>query len=136
MTFSSPYGESSLTLASGPPGLFYDFKQFLFKYGHYLEEVSYYREIGLAHDGGVGVGVDGYDELGGAHAGEMLGGAGDAAGYVKHGGDDLAGLAHLVGVLYPAFVHGHAGSAHGAAKGFGQVLYDLEAGGAAGAAAA
>ena len=46
------------------------------------------------------------------------------AGDVEVGGDHLSGLADLVGMGPPAFVHGRSGGAYGAAQGLGQRFQD------------
>ena len=54
--------------------------------------------------------------LGILHAGKVLDGAGDADGDVDFGGDDLAGLAHLVVVGHIARVHRRAARPHARAQ--------------------
>ena len=79
-------------------------------------------EVGDAEDGGVGVLVDGHDDAGVLHSHEVLRGAGDAAGDVHVGLDDLAGLAHLVGVGHPTGVDDGPGGACRPAQEPGELL--------------
>jgi hypothetical protein len=65
---------------------------------------------------GVGVFVDGDDQLRVSHTNEVLDRARDAAGDVQVGGDDFACLTDLVGVGDVSAVHCRAGSADCAAK--------------------
>src|ERR1043165_731529 len=60
------------------------------------EEVADDAVIRDLEDRSLGIGVDRDDALGGAHSGEMLDRARDAAGDVERRRDDLAGLADLV----------------------------------------
>ena len=69
--------------------------------------------------------VDGDDDLGILHAGEMLDGAGYAAGDVEVRRDDLAGLADLPVVRRIAGIDGGAAGAHGRAELVGDRQDDL-----------
>ena len=81
---------------------------------------------GNAEDGRIGVLVDRDDDVGRLHAGQVLDGAGDAARDVELGADGLAGLADLVRVGDPAFVHGAPRRSNSAAEGLGQFLEQRE----------
>src|SRR5690606_4963063 len=69
--------------------------QRLLQFGQDGEEVADEAVIGDLEDRGFLVLVDGDDDLGILHAGQMLDRAGDADGDVEFGRDDLAGLADL-----------------------------------------
>ena len=100
-------------------------------------QVADNAQVGHAEDGSLGVLVDADDEVGGAHAGQVLDSAGDAAGNIQLGADGLAGLANLMGVGDPASVNGSTGGADNAAQSISQRLDGgLEALGAAQATAA
>ena len=90
--------------------------------GDDLGEVADHRVVGVREDRRLGVGVDREDLLRALAAGDVLGGAADAAGDVEVGRDLRAGLAHLVGVRAPAG-HGHdARAADGRVQQPGQLL--------------
>jgi len=74
--------------------------------GNGLEEVSNETDVGDLEDGGVGVLVDGNNELGLLHTGKVLDGTRDTNGDVELGGDNLSGLADLERVVGVAGVDG------------------------------
>jgi len=86
-----------------------------------FEDVADDAVGGDLEDRGFGVFVDGDDDLGRRHAGEVLDRAGDAAGDVEARRDDLAGLADLVRVADPPRVDDRARRADGAAERLGEV---------------
>ena len=69
---------------------------------HDLGQVADHGVVGAGEDRRLGVGVDREDLLRALAAGDVLGGAADAAGDVEVGRDLRAGLADLVGVRAPA----------------------------------
>ena len=75
-----------------------------------LEDIGHHENVGHLADGGVLVLVDGQDEVGLFHAGQVLDGAGDAAGDIELGRNGLAGGADLVvvGQTSPGAAEGSA----------------------------
>eukprot|EP01022_Parablepharisma_sp_SALTPOND_P004193 TRINITY_DN118_c0_g1_i10.p1 TRINITY_DN118_c0_g1~~TRINITY_DN118_c0_g1_i10.p1 ORF type:complete len:1227 (-),score=392.65 TRINITY_DN118_c0_g1_i10:741-4421(-) len=94
---------------------------------HDLEEIADDAVVSHREDGRFFILVDGHDDLGVLHAGQVLDRAGDTDGDIQLGGDDLAGLANLPVVGHIARIHGGAGGAHGGVQLVGQRLQDLEA---------
>src|SRR4051794_31094631 len=76
-----------------------DYRPFCNQCGDDFEKVPDNTVIGNAENRGVGVLVDGDDDPGTAHAGQMLDGAADAAGDVEVWGDSFAGLPDLKGIV-------------------------------------
>ena len=98
------------------------------------EQVADDAVVGDLEDGGLGVLVDRDDGLGGLHAGPVLDRAGDPDRHIELRGDGLAGLPDLELVRVPARVGDRAGRTDGRAERVRQLLDDLEARFAAGAA--
>ena len=107
---------------------------FLVDGGDDLVHVADHGVRRLGHHRGVGVGVDGEDDLGAGASGPVLDRAGDAAGDVDLGGDPAAGLADLLVVRAPAEAGDHAGHAERPVEQLGQLDDVVEAVRAAGAA--
>src|SRR5690349_12344211 len=98
---------------------------------HDFEEVSHDPVVRHLEDRRVLVLVDRDDDLGRAHAGEMLNRAGDAHRDVERRAYRLAGLSHLVRMWTPSRVDHGARRPHGGppAERRRQLLQDLEVGG-------
>src|ERR1700729_2919240 len=79
--------------------------------GNELRDVADDTVVGDLEDGGLGVAVNGNDDLAFVHAGEMLDCAGDTDGDVELGLDGFSGLADLLGVGTPAGVDDGPGGA-------------------------
>ena len=92
-------------------GLLFDFLfQALGKHRNDLVEITHDTQVSDAEDGSELVLVDGDDEVGLFHTGEMLDGTADTAGHVEVRTDGLTGLTHLTVVRHHAVVnHGTAG---------------------------
>src|SRR5258706_16477666 len=80
--------------------------------GYGLEKVGDETVVGDLEDGGFGVLVDGDDDLGAFHAGQVLDGSRDADRKIELGRDDLARLADLEIAGSVAGVAGGAAGAH------------------------
>src|SRR5262249_52882333 len=91
---------------------------------HDLEEVGDDPVVGDLEDRRLRVLVDGHDDLGRAHAGEVLNGAGNAKAQVELGRDGPSGLADLETMRTPAGIHGGARGADGGADDLAHVLED------------
>jgi len=85
-----------------------------------LHQIGDHEDVGHLPDGGILVLVDGQDEVGFLHTGQMLDGAGDAAGDVELGGDGLAGGPDLVVVGDPIGIDNRTTGAQFPAKRLGR----------------
>src|SRR5258708_25683492 len=92
------------------------FRQLGVELRYQLEEVTDEAVIGNLEDRRLLVLVDGDDDLGILHPGEMLDAAGDADRDVEIGGDDPARLADLVVVGHEAGIDGAAAGADGGSE--------------------
>src|SRR6185503_10446502 len=94
---------------------------------NHLEHITDDPIIGHLEDRRVLVLVDGDDRLRGAHAGEVLHGAGDAYGDVKLRTDETSRLSYLIAVWAPAIVgNGARGSDRRIAERRGEIFDKLE----------
>jgi hypothetical protein len=91
-----------------------------------LGQVGHEAVVGHLEDGGLGVLVDGDDDLAVLHPCEVLNGAGDAHGDIQPRRDHLARLPHLQVVRHIPRVHRGAARAHARAEQVTQLLEDRE----------
>ena len=80
-----------------------------------LKKIANNTVVCNVKDGGIGIFVDGDDDVGAGHTGQMLDGTGDTASDVEFGTHGLSGLTHLMAVGDPAGVYGGAGGTHSGA---------------------
>src|SRR5579864_5964715 len=100
--------------------------QLRFERRYDLEQIADKPIIGDLEDGRFLVFVDGDDDLGILHAGEMLDRARYADGDIKLGRDDLAGLPDLIIIGHEAGIDGGARGADGGAKPIRELFQNLE----------
>src|SRR5690606_33798227 len=93
---------------------------------HGFEQVSHQAVVSHLEDRGFFVLVDGDDDLGVLHTGQVLNGTGDADRDVQLRSDDLAGLTDLHVVRHEAGVDGGTRGADGGTQLVGQGVQVLE----------
>jgi hypothetical protein len=107
-----------------------------FQLRHDVEQIADHAIVSHGEDRSFFILVDGDDDLGVLHAGQVLDGAGNTDSDIQLRGHDLAGLTDLHVVRHETGVNGGAGSTDGGAQLVGQAVEDLEVVAIAHAAAA